>query len=119
VNGRLLRAVDSRARVLHYGYVRSREALSAKMEMVQMWKGEDPDTAEAWEFARPPGLRPFRGTHPAVAQPWIDARSWPFDPATARSEPLTVKTLRYRASNLIERATGWRPLEHRPFQLVD
>ena len=54
-----------------------------------------------------------------VAQAWIADRSWPFDPATARPEPLTVKSIRYRLSNWIERATGRRPLEHRPFQPID
>lgn len=119
VDNRLLRAMDSGARVFHYGYVKSQEALNAKLAMVKMWKGEDPDWAEEWEFVRPAGLQPFRGTHPAVARTWIEDRSWSFDPATAGREPLSVKSLRYRASNLIERATGWRPLEHRPFQLVD
>ena len=119
VNGGLLRAIDSGARVFHYGYVKSQAALDAKMEMVKLWKGEDPGTAEPWTFYRPPGLRPFRDTHPAVAQAWIANRSWPFDPATARRDPLTVKSIRYRLSNLIERATGWRPLEHRPFQPID
>ena len=119
VNGGLLRAIDSGARVFHYGYVKSQEALTAKMEMVKLWRGEDPGTAEPWTFSRPAGLRPFRGAHPAVAQAWIADRSWPFDPATARPEPLTVKSIRYRLSNWIERATGRRPLEHRPFQPID
>jgi hypothetical protein len=119
VNGRLLRALDSGARVFHYGYLKSREALTAKLELARVWKGEDPAASDEWAFRRPAGLRRFTGTHPALALPWIEGRSWPFDPATAAPDPLTMRSLRYRASNLIEGLTGWRPFEHRPFQSIE
>ena len=118
VQGRLPRVLDSGGRMFHYGYVKSEQALSAKLRLKNEWWGEDPDRAAEWEFELPPGLEPFRGTHPAVAIPWIEARDWPFDPATARPQPLTCRTAKIRLSNTIERLTGKRLLEHRTFQRV-
>jgi hypothetical protein len=109
----------SDARVFHYGYVKSERALSAKLRLSKEWWGEDPALATEWEFERPSGLEPFQGTHPAVAIPWIESRSWPFDPARARPEPLTRRTAKIRASDMIERLTGRRLIEHRTFQRVD
>jgi hypothetical protein len=54
-----------------------------------------------------------------VAIPWIESRNWPFDPAQARPETLTLRTAKIRVSNMIERLTGRRPIEHRTFQRVD
>ena len=118
VRGRLPRVLDSGGKIFHYGYVKSEQALSAKLRLKNEWWGEDPDRATEWEFELPPGLEPFRGTHPAVAIPWIEARDWPFDPATARPQPLTCRTAKIRLSNTIERLTGKRLLEHRTFQRV-
>jgi hypothetical protein len=119
VQGRLPRVLDSGGTIFHYGYVKSEQALSAKLRLSKEWWGEDPDRATEWEFEVPPGLERFHGTHPAVAIPWIEARDWPFDPATARSQPLTLRTARIRVSNMIERLTGKRLLEHRTFQRVE
>jgi glycosyltransferase involved in cell wall biosynthesis len=119
VHGRLPRVLKSGGRVFHYGYVKSEEALSAKLRLSKEWWGEDLDRATEWEFELPPGLEPFRGTHPAVAVPWIERRKWPFDPARAKPQPLTRRTAKIRVSNLIERLTGKRLIEHRTFQRVD
>ena len=119
VHGRLPRVLRSGGRVFHYGYVKSEQALSAKLRLGKEWWGEDPDRATEWEFELPPGLEPFRGTHPAVAVPWIETRNWPFDPAKAQPHPLTLRTAKIRVSNMIERLTGIRLLEHRTFERVD
>lgn len=119
VQGRLPRVLDSGGRIFHYGYVKSEQALSAKLRLSKEWWGEDPDQASEWEFELPPGLKPFDGTHPAVAAPWINTHDWPFDPATARRQRLTPGNTKIRVSNLIERLTGRRLIEHRTFERVD
>ena len=119
INGRLPRVLDSNARIFHYGYVKSQEALTAKLEMGAIWKGDDPGAVGDWEFSRPAGLARFTGTHPAVALPWISGRTWPFDPRTATPEPLSIRSIRYRTSDFIEKATGWRPFEYRTFDLLE
>jgi hypothetical protein len=119
VHGRLPRVQDSGGQIFHYGYVKSEQALSTKLRLTKEWWGEDPDRAPEWEFELPPGLEPYQGAHPAVAVPWINARDWPFDPATARRQRLTRRTAKVRVSNLIERLTGRRLLEHRTFDRVE
>lgn len=119
IDGRIPRVLDSNARIFHYGYVKSQEALTAKLEMGAIWKGDDPATAGDWEFSRPAGLTRFNGTHPAVAVPWISGRTWPFDPREATPEPVSVRLIRNRTSDLVERVTGWRPFEYRSFELLD
>ena len=119
IQGRLPRVLDSGGKIFHYGYVKSEQALSAKLRLSREWWGEDPDRAAEWEFELPPGLEPFAGTHPAVAGPWIAARKWPFDPTRATPQPLTRRNAKIRVSNIIERLTGKRLLEHRTFQRLE
>jgi hypothetical protein len=119
IDGRLPRVIHSGGRIFHYGYVKSQEALTAKLEMGAIWKGDDPGQAGSWEFTRPVGLVRFSETHPAVAHPWITGRTWPFEPGKATPEPPSFQVIRYRTSDLIERVTGWRPFEHRTFELLD
>ncbi|MEJ2483139.1 MAG: hypothetical protein P8049_08495 [Gemmatimonadota bacterium] len=119
IGDRLPRVLDSGGRIFHYGYVKSEKALTEKLEMGAIWRGEDPDEVGEWEFTRPVGLVRFTGTHPAVALPWISGRTWPFDPRSATPEPLSFRSIRYRGSDLVEKVTGWRPFEHRTFELLD
>jgi hypothetical protein len=118
IDGRLPRVLASGGRIFHYGYVKSEEALTAKLEMGAIWKGADPGSAGRWQFTRPAGLARFTATHPAAALPWISGRTWPFDPSSATPEPLSIRAIRYRGSDLIERLTGWRPFEYRTFELL-
>ncbi len=119
VHGRVPRVLMSGARIFHYGYVKSEQALSAKLRLGREWWGEDPEPSLEWEFERPSGLRRFRGEHPAVAVPWIRSRNWPFDPEQARPEPLSRRTAKIRMSDIIEKWTGRRLVEHRTFERVD
>jgi hypothetical protein len=64
-----------------------------------------------------PGLRSFRGTHPVVAQEWVDARR--HDPERRIESPhFRPEHLRFYASDAIERLTGARVFEFRNYKLV-
>lgn len=70
------------ARVFHYGWVKTRDELDAKFEMVEkLWWGtlghREKDRRKSNKFGnfvgRYPILKNFTGTHPAVMQPRIDS----------------------------------------------
>lgn len=113
-----IRARLTDAVMFHYGWARPARALRFKREASQVlypWSKER-------EMRRPllpwfPGLKPFRDTHPAVAQPWVESRR--HDPER-HVEPASFKPehLRFYASDLIERLTGTRVFEFRNYELV-
>ena len=64
-----------------------------------------------------PGIRRFRGTHPATARGWVDARRGATE---ARIEPAKFRWrfVRYYISGVIERLTGVRLFEFRNYTVV-
>jgi hypothetical protein len=114
---RKIRARLTGAEMFHYGWARPAQALREKRELgrtMYPWrKADDTMPLLAWV----PGIRPFRGTHPAVAQRWIEARR--HDPERV-IEPRRFRWgyLRYYISAAIERATGVRVFEFRNYTIV-
>jgi hypothetical protein len=115
---RKIRARLTAAEMFHYGWARPAQALKAKREtnrVLYPWSKER-------EARRPllpwfPGLTPFRGTHPAVAREWVDARR---HDAERRVEPPSFQPefLRFYASDIVERLTGARVFEFRNYTVV-
>lgn len=112
-----IRCVRSGVVMNHYGWARPTWALAAKRTAdhgIYPWRKEqDPD--------RPllpwiPGIRRFEGEHPATVREWVAERGsgerliapWRFN----RRHPRLV------LSAMVERLTGWRPLEYRNYRLV-
>lgn len=118
---RRIRAIRSAARVFHYGWARSAEAVQAKyLAHAEIWnwsaeKRERTFGKAAFEWI--PLLRRFPGPHPTVAREWVAARA---EEARAEFGPprFHPSHLRYYLSDAIERVTGWRPLEFRNYRLV-
>jgi len=114
---RKIRARLTTAEMFHYGWARPAQALREKRELGKtMYPWRDADERRpllAWV----PGIRPFRGTHPAPAQSWIEPRR--VDPerviAPRRFE---LRFVRYYVSGWIERLTGVRVFEFRNYTLV-
>jgi hypothetical protein len=115
---RKIRARLTGAEMFHYGWARPTQALKAKREtnrVIYPWSRER-------EARRPllpwfPGLTRFRGTHPAVAREWVDARRHDVE---RRVEPphFQAEFLRFYASDIIERLTGARIFEFRNYTVV-
>jgi len=114
---RRIRAAPSRAVMHHYGWARPAWALAAKRAAdneIYHWRGKMDQQRPLLPWF--PGIEPFEGDHPAVVRDWIDARR-----STERmvAEPRFEREhLRLRASNFVERLTGWRPFEYRNYTLV-
>jgi hypothetical protein len=114
---RKIRARLTGAEMFHYGWARPAQALREKRDLGRtMYPWRNADTSLpllAWI----PGIQPFRGSHPRVAQRWIDARRQ--DPERV-IEPRRFRWrfLRYYVSSLIERLTGARVFEFRNYKIV-
>ena len=114
---RKIRARLTEAVMFHYGWARPAQALREKRELGRtMYPWRDADERRpllAWM----PGIRSFTGSHPAVAQAWIDARR--HDPSRV-IEPRRFRWrfLRYYISGAIERLTGVRVFEFRNYKIV-
>jgi len=114
---RKIRVRLTAAEMFHYGWARPARALREKRELgktMYPWRNADErQPLLAWV----PGIRPFRGTHPAVAQSWIEPRR--LDPERVIApHRFRVGFLRYYVSGAIERLTGVRPFEFRNYKLV-
>lgn len=114
---RRIRAVASGVRMHHYGWARPAWALAAKRtadNAIYHWRGKMDQERPLLPWF--PGIERFTGLHPAPVREWIAARE--------HQEPLVAPArfarehLRLRASNLVERWTGWRPFEYRNYTLV-
>lgn len=115
---RKIRARLTQAQMFHYGWARPAQALRTKREVSQVLYPWSKDR-EAGRALLPwfPGLRPFRGTHPAVAAEWVQRRRR--DPERQVEPPhFEAEHLRFYASDVIERVTGARVFEFRNYKLV-
>lgn len=105
------------AEMFHYGWARPTRALREKRDLGRtMYPWRDADESRpllAWM----PGIRPFTGTHPAVARRWIEARR--HDPERVIEAPrFRWRFIRYYLSGAIERLTGVRVFEFRNYKIV-
>jgi hypothetical protein len=114
---RKIRARLTNAQMFHYGWARPTRALREKRELnrtLYPWRSSD-ETRPLLDWI--PGIRRFTGTHPAVAQEWIDARR--HDPERVIAPPrFRWGFLRYYISGAIERLTGIRVFEFRNYKIV-
>lgn len=115
---RRIRARLTDAEMFHYGWARSAFALRGrKVEDRKLYtRVHRPDGAGPllrWF----PGLRPFTGSHPAVAREWVERHRHDAD-RTISAPKFEWNHLRFYASDLIERLTGARVFEFRNYRLV-
>jgi hypothetical protein len=116
---RKVRARLADAEMFHYGWIRSAAALRARGEVDRkLYPGRRvPAVGDGAVLRWFPGLRPFRGSHPAAAREWVAAHAK--DPDRVVTPPFfELEHLRFYASDLIERLTGRRPFEFRNYTLV-
>ena len=114
---RRIRARLTGAQMFHYGWARPAQALREKRELgktMYPWRNADERLPLlAWI----PGIRPFRGTHPAVAREWIERRLEDPERVIAPRR-FRWHHLRYYVSGWIERLTGVRVFEFRNYTIV-
>ena len=127
-DGSKLKVIRPEARVFHYGWVRTPEAMKEKTYfMDQLYHGapksEDatdgiPHTGDNYRYKRFWGLRRYEGSHPATMEKRIQAKGWHWD---LEHSPLNWKWSDSKKIllDLIESATGHRFFEYRSYRLID
>ena len=70
--GRYPKAVHAGANVYHYGHVRPKSKMAAKVSDVGQYWGDDQAQFDGYEQIDSAVLRPFKGTHPAVMRDWVE-----------------------------------------------
>ena len=114
-----LDAILSKARIFHYGWVRTPEAMKVKTEfMDQLYHGGIPgqsvQKSDNFLYKRYWGLQEYRGVHPSVMAGRIQSKGWNWD---LKNSPLvfSASDLKKAALDLYERITGHRPFEFRNY----
>lgn len=119
VGGRKPRAVRSGARIFHYGWAKPPQAIVEKRLQAYRYSGDrEWKTQPRFTWRRIPGLRRFRGTHPAAVRPWLERNRWEFD-LHGYPRDWSWKSVKAMVSDAVERVSGWRPFEHRNYVLID
>jgi len=115
---RRVRCRLTRAEMFHYGWTRSGRALRARRADDRvLYAGRPEPGASDPLLTWFPGLRPFEGTHPAVAREWVERHR--DDPDRTISPPrFRPGHLRFHVSDAIERLTGARVFEFTNYRLV-
>ena len=114
---RRIRARLVEAEMFHYGWTRAGRALRTRRVDDQALYGRSRATRDPALLPWFPGLRPFRGRHPAVARAWV-ARHRDDPDRRVMAPRFAWRHLRDRASALIERLTGERLFEFRNYSRV-
>lgn len=127
-DGSKLNVVRPGARIFHYGWVRTPEAMKEKtFFMDQLYHGkptqEDavtgtPHTGNNYLYKRFWGLKRYLGTHPEAMRERIAAKGWHWD--LDRSPWVwNWKDFKKVVLDLFEQATGIRLFEYRSYRLID
>lgn len=126
-DGSKLSVIRCGARVFHYGWVRTPEAMKEKTFFLdQLYHGDPsqkqiqegtPFTGENYKYKRFWGLRRFPGTHPAVMKERIAHKGWNWD---FEGSPFIWKWSDSKKVilDLIERFTGVRLFEYKSYQIL-
>lgn len=106
--------------IYHYGWVRDPRAMQGKRRSFNHyyfddnWIEKNVGSAEKFDYTGIDSLKPFKGTHPKVIQPRIDAMNWKFDHDISKNN----LSLKDRFKKLVEQLTGWRIGEFRNYKII-
>ncbi len=126
-DGSKLNVILIAARIFHYGWVRTPDAMKEKtFFMDQLYHGAPkesdaktgtPHTGDNYRYKKFWGLKRFNGTHPEVMKPRIQSKGWSWD---LEHSPLVwnAKDLKKIVLDSIEAATGIRLFEYRSYRLI-
>jgi len=113
-----LNAILTKARIFHYGWVRTPEAMKVKTEfMDKLYHGDEAAKTDAYQYKRFWGLNEYKGTHPKVMKERIQSKGWNWD---LKNSPFvfTFGDVKKVTLDLFEKLTGHRLFEFRNYRLI-
>lgn len=125
--GDKLTVVKSRARIFHYGWVRTPEAMREKTFFLdQLYHGDPspenarqgiPHTGDNYRYKKIWGLCPFQESHPSVMKNRIKNKGWHWD---LENSPLVYswKDAKKVVLDTFEKITGHRAFEYQSYNLI-
>lgn len=126
-DGSKLCVIRADARVFHYGWVRSPEAMKEKtFFMDQLYHGDPdakslatgtPHTGNNYRYKKFWGLKKFTQTHPAVMKLRISNKGWHWDLAQSKTD-WHWSDCKKVVLDSIEAITGYRLFEYRSYKLL-
>ncbi len=120
-DGKKLNALLTNARIFHYGWVRTPEAMKEKTKfMDQLYHGDQakgettPHTGDNYLYKRFWGLKTYSGTHPQVMEKRIQDKGWNWD---LKNSPFiySLSDLKKMVLDIYESITGHRPFEFKNY----
>jgi hypothetical protein len=118
-----LNALLSPARIFHYGWVRTPEAMREKTEfMDQLYHGTQtensslPHTGDNYRYKRFWGLTAFAKTHPSFMKKRIEEKGWNWD-LKSSAFVFKMSDLKKVVLDLWEKLTGHRPFEFKNYRI--
>lgn len=116
---RKLKVLRSRAQVYHYGWVKPPQQMGEKSKQLnRLWHGTARDQEfQNFQYKIQYGLKPFTGIHPEVMRHLIESQNWDFAPRYPISQ-WTLKDWNLFASDVLERLTGYRIGEYKPYKVI-
>ncbi len=112
-----LDAILTKARIFHYGWVRTPEAMKVKTEfMDQLYHGNDVQKSDNHVYKRFWGLHQYFGTHPQSMKTRIQTKGWNWD---LKNSPyvFSASDLKKAVLDLYESITGYRLFEFKNYRL--
>ncbi len=124
-DGTKLKVLSSGARIFHYGWVRSPDAMREKtFFMDQLYHGAAnpevgslPFTGQNYRYKRIWGLRKFEGSHPSVMSERIEKKGWNWDLKASPLEWSWIDIFKVILDSF-EHLTGLRLFEYRSYREV-
>jgi hypothetical protein len=118
-----LNALLSEARIFHYGWVRTPEAMREKTEfMDQLYHGDAspdaalPQTGDNFRYKRFWGLYPYLGSHPLVMKKRIQEKGWNWELGRS-SFTFHLSDVKKIILDSWEKLTGHRPFEFKNYRI--
>ena len=118
-----LNALLSDARIFHYGWVRTPEAMRVKTEfMDQLYHGDQkagqvaPHSGDNYRYKKFWGLRPYSGNHPNVMQKRISEKGWNWN-LNESQFVFHLNDIKKVLLDLWEKLTGHRPFEFKNYKV--
>ena len=123
-DGKKINALLTTARIFHYGWVRTPDAMKEKTKfMDELYHGDqsegavNPHSGENYRYKRFWGLKRYQGTHPAVMKKRIAEKDWNWN-LEASPFVFSIRDLKKMILDSYESVTGHRPFEFKNYVLV-